>query len=159
MKSSVFAVFAVSAVSAFFLRDVILASARPSSDLKTRLHAVDRVFSQRLLGGEATQSQHSSSLTQKSQARVMFKQQKRFKVQTPRDVIVETEDDRAALNQLLSRLMKRETHDKEGNDEDEAKIKKTMSKIKLKFGILNHVLNGGFDKFESKVKNFFQGKD
>ena len=157
MKTSFFAAFAISAISLGALC-IMLTSANPTSDLKAKLKAMDRLFSQRLLDDRAVLSQRPPSLvSEKREAKTTLKQQRKVKVRTPRDVIVETEDDRTALNQFFARLMKNETGNQDMSDEDEAKIKNSLSKMKQRFDTLGSKLKGGFNCFESRVKNIFKG--
>ena len=154
MKISFFAMFTVSAIVLGGLY-IMLASANPTSDLKAKLQAMDRLFSQKLLEDRpAVLSQQPSSLVPEKET--IFKQQRKVKVRTPRDVIVETEDDRTALNQLFARFMKNGTQNQDMSNEDEAKIKNTLSKIKQRFDTLGSRLKGGFNSFESRVKNIFR---
>ena len=157
MKSSLFALVAI------FLGGlcVMFVSANPTTktDLKAKLEAMDRLLSQKLLGDRAVLSQQSSSLDKKGKVRMSMKQLRKAKVQTPRDAIVETEDDRTALNQLFARLMKSDKARKQDmSDEDKAKVANIFSTIKQRFATLGNKLKGGFNRFESKAKNFFQGK-
>lgn len=157
MKISFFAVFAISAI-VLGGRCITLASANPTTNLMAKLQATDRLFSQKLLEDEpaALSQQPSSLVPEKRTVRAISKQQRKVKVQTPRDVIVETEDDRTALNQLFARLVKTGTHKQDMSNEDEAKVKNTLSKIKQRFDTLGSRLKGGFNCFESRVKNIFK---
>jgi hypothetical protein len=154
MKTSFFAMFTVSAVFLCGLCTV-LTSANPPADLKAKLQAMDRLLSQKLLGDRAVLSRQPPSLVQEKRE-TMSKQQRKVKVRTPREFIVETEDDRTALNQLFAHFMKGGTHNQEMSDEDEAQIMNTLSKMKQRFDTLGSKLKGGFNCFESKVKNVFQ---
>ena len=149
MKTSVFALFAVSVV---FLAGLckVLTSANPTSDLMAKLQATDRLFSQKLLDDRAVLSgQPPQPVHEKREAR-------KVKVRSPRDVLIETEDERTALNQLFARFMKNGTQNQDLSDKDEAKIKNTLSKMKKRFDTLGTKLKGGFDCFESRVRNIFQ---
>lgn len=158
MKASLFAMFAISAIF-FGGLCIMLTSANPTSDLKAKLKAMDKLFSQKLLNDRAVLSQQPPSLVpEKREAKTTLKQQRKVKVRTPREVIVETEDDRMALNQLFARLMKNETNNQDMymSDEDEAKIKNSLLKMKQRFDSLGSKLKGGFNCFETRVKNVFQ---
>ena len=159
MKTSFFAVFTISAVL-FGGLCTILTSASPPADLKAKLQAMDRIFSQKLLDDRTVLSKQSPSLVQeKRQTRTISKRQRKVKVQTPRDVIVETEDDRMALNQLFARLMKGGMQSQDMRDEDEAQIMNSLSKMRQRFDTLGSKLKGGFNCFESRVKNVFLEND
>lgn len=153
MKTSLLVMFVISAIF-FGGLCIMLTSANPTSDLKAKLQAMDRLFSQKLLDDGALPSRQPSSLV--PEKREAFKQQRKVKVRTPRDVIVETEDDRTALNQLFARLVKNETDNQDMSDEDEAKIKNSLLKMKRRFDTLRSKLKGGFNYFETRVKNVFQ---
>ena len=156
MKTSVFALFAVSVVILAGLCKV-LTSANPTSDLMAKLQATDRLFSQKLLDDRAVLSgQPPQPVHEKREARTTVKQWRKVKVRSPRDVLVETEDERTALNQLFARFMKNGTQNQDLSDKDEAKIKNTLLKMKKRFDTLGTKLKGGFDCFESRVKNIFQ---
>lgn len=135
----------------------MLTSANPTSDLKAKLQAMDRLFSQKLFDDRAVLSRQPPSLVlEKRETKTTYKQQRKIKTRTPRDVIVETEDDRTALNRLFARIVKNETDNQHMSDEDEAKIKNSLLKMKQRFDTLGSKLKGGFNRFETRVKNVFQ---
>lgn len=155
MKTSFFAVFTISAVF-FGGLCTIFTSASPPADLKAKLQAMDRIFSQKLLDDRTVLSkQPPSRVQEKRQARTITKWQRKVKVQPPHDVIVETEDDRTALNKLFARLMRGGTQSQNMSDEDEAQIMNTLLKMRQRFDTLGSKLKGGFNCFESRVKNIF----
>ena len=64
MKTSLYVMFAISAI---FLGGlcIMLTSANPTSDLKAKLQAMDRLFSQKLLDDRAVLSRQPSSLVRR----------------------------------------------------------------------------------------------
>lgn len=96
----------------------------------------------------------SSSSDRETKLLKAIKMLGQVKAQTPKDAVVEEQDDRAALAQLYVRLLENEVEKQDFSDEDRAEIESLLSRMRQKFAALGRRIKGGF----RKVKNFFRRK-